>query len=114
MEKEPKRMFKRVNVLGLDFYVDWLDVDGYCVRLISVKDVHGGRSFVYTGLEKDGVLVEDMLLNACGVRKEQPKEEPKEEVKEEKVEAEAPAAQETEQPKENMGAKTTKKRNKRS
>ena len=28
MEKEPKRMFKRVNVLGLDFYVDWLDVDG--------------------------------------------------------------------------------------
>ena len=110
MEKEPKRMFKRVNVLGLDFYVDWLDVDGYCVRLISVKDVHGGRSFVYTGLEKDGVLVEDMLLDACGVKKE----EPKKEVKEEKVEAEAPAAQETEQPKENMGAKTTKKRNKRS
>lgn len=106
MNKEPKRMFKRVNVLGLDFYVDWLDVDNVCVKLISVKDVHGGRSFVYAGLEKDGVLVEDMLLDACGVKKQEVKEE-------ECVKVEAPAAQETEQPKEETNAKTRKKRTKK-
>lgn len=107
MEKEPKRMFKRVNVLGLDFYVDWLDVDNKCVKLIAVKDVHGGRSFVYAGLTKDGVPVEDILLQAVGVTKYV-------EEKKEEVVKEAPAAQETEQPKENLSAKTTKKRNKRS
>ena len=105
MNKEPRRMFKRVNVLGLDFYVDWLDVDDYCVKLISVKDVHGGRSFVYAGLEKDGVPVEDLLLQACGVKKQ--------EVKEECVKVEAPAAQETEQPKEETNAKTRKRRTKK-
>ena len=106
MDKEPKRMFKRVNVLGLDFYVDWLDLDNVCTRLISVKDVHGGRTFVYAGLEKDGVPVEDLLLEAVGVKKQV--------VKKEEVKAEAPAAQETEQPKENLDAQKAKRSNKRS
>lgn len=106
---EPKRMFKRVNVLGLDFYVDWLDNDGYCERIISVKDVHGGRTFVYAELEKNGVSVEDMFLEACGIKKKSAKEE----VKEEKVEV-APAALETEQPKEELNAEEGKKRTKRS
>ena len=110
MDKEPRRMFKRVNVFGLDFYVDWLDVDNVCVKLISVKDVHGGRSFVYADLKKNGVPVEDILLEAVGVKKQS------EEIAQskEEVQAEATAAQETEQPKEEINAKTTKKRNKRS
>lgn len=102
---EPKRMFKRVNVLGLDFYVDWMDKDGYCERIICVKDVHGGRIFVYQGLTKDGMPVEDLLLEACGVKKKEPVEE--------KVEV-APAALETEQPKEELNAEEGKKRTKRS
>lgn len=103
MDTEPKRMFKRVNVLGLDFYVDWLELDGYCIRLISVKDVHGGRNFVYSGLVKDGVLVEDMLLEACGAKKKP---------EEKKVEV-APAALETEQPKEELDVKKGKGRRKK-
>jgi hypothetical protein len=101
---EPKRKFKRVNVLGLDFYVDWLDVDNYCERIIAVKDVHGGRNFVYAGLAKDGVLVEDLLLEACGVKKK-PAIEKKVEV--------APAALETEQPKEELNDKKGKGRRKK-
>ena len=98
---EATRKFKRVNVLGLDFYVDWLDIDNYCERIIAVKDVHGGRNFVYNGLAKDGVPVEDLLLEACGVKKKP--------VVEEKVEV-APAALETEQPKEELNAEEGKKR----
>lgn len=105
MEKQPKRLFKRVNVLGIDFYVDWLDMDGVCERIICVKDVHGGRIFVYQGLTKDGVPVEDLLLEACGVKKKEPVKE--------KVEV-APAALETEQPKEELNAEEGKKRTKRS
>lgn len=102
---ESKRMFKRVNVLGLDFYVDWLDNDGYCERIIAIKDVHGGRSFVYGELKKDGVPVEDLFLEACGIKKKP--------VKEEKVEV-APAALETEQPKEELNDETGKKSTRRS
>ena len=109
MDKQPKRLFKRVNVLGIDFYVDWLDIDGVCERIICVKDVHGGRIFVYQGLTKDGVPVEDLLLEACGVKKKEAKKEPVEE----KVEV-APAALETEQPKEELNAEEGKKRTKRS
>lgn len=109
MEKQPKRLFKRVNVLGIDFYVDWLDMDGVCERIICVKDVHGGRVFVYQGLTKDGVPVEDLLLEACGVKKKEAKKEPVEK----KVEV-APAALETEQPKEEQNDETGKKRTKRS
>ena len=105
MSTEPKRMFKRVNVLGLDFYVDWLDNDGYCERIISVKDVHGGRTFVYAELEKNGVTVEDMFLEACGIKKKSEKEE--------KVEV-APAALETEQPKEELNDEKGKKSTRRS
>lgn len=97
------RKFKAVNVLGLDFYVDWLENDGYFERIIAVKDVHGGRNFVYQDLVKDGVPVSELLLNACGViikEKEQPKQESK---------AEITAAQETEQPKETSSAKKTKR-----
>lgn len=101
---EPKRKFKRVNVLGLDFYVDWLDVDNYCERIIAVKDVHGGRNFVYAGLEKDGVPVENLLLEACGVQKKP--------IEEKKVEV-APAALETEQPKEELDGKKGKGRRKK-
>lgn len=105
MDKQPKRLFKRVNVLGIDFYVDWLDMDGVCERIICVKDVHGGRIFVYQGLTKDGVPVEDLLLEACGVKKKEPAKE--------KVEV-APAALETEQPKEELNDEKGKKRTKRS
>ena len=109
MEKQPKRLFKRVNLLGIDLYVDWLDMDGVCERIISVKDVHGGRIFVYQGLTKEGVPVEDLLLEACGVKKKESKKEPVEE----KVEV-APAALETEQPKEELNDEKGKKRTKRS
>ena len=109
MSNEPKRMVKRVNVLGLDFYVDWLDVDGVCERIISVKDVHGGRTFVYAELKKNGVPVEDLLLEACGVKKKEAKKEPVEE----KVEV-APAALETEQPKEELNDEKGKKSTRRS
>jgi len=102
---EAKRMFKRVNVLGLDFYVDWMDKDGYCERVVSVKDVHGGRTFVYAGLEKDGTPVEELLLEACGIKKKP--------IEEKKVEV-APAALETEQPKEELNAEKGKNRTKRS
>lgn len=121
---EPKRMFKRVNVLGLDFYVDWMDKDGCCERIICVKDVHGGRIFVYQGLTKDGVPVEDLLLEACGVKKKEPEitsEKLKDAIKamnslspEKIIEQVAPAALETEQPKEELNAEEGKKRTKRS
>ena len=101
------RKFKQVNVLGVDFYVDWVEEDGKFDRIIAVKDVHGGRNFVYAGLEKDGTPVEKLLLKAAGVKIEAPVAEKKEEII-----VEAPAAQETEQPKEETSAKKGKKRTK--
>lgn len=101
------RKFKQVNVLGIDFYVDWVEEDGKFDRIIAVKDVHGGRNFVYRGLIKDGKSVEDMLLEAVGIEKPAPVAEKKEEIVEE-----APAAQVTEQPKEETSAKKGKKRSK--
>jgi len=108
------RMFKRTNLLGLDFYVDWVAETG---EFISIKEVHSGRIFVYKGLKNEsGESVEDMFRNAVGAYKPQPvkKEEPKkEEVKEEvKVEV-APAALETEQPKEELNAKKAKTGNRK-
>lgn len=94
------RKFKAVNVLGLDFYVDWLENDGTFEKIIAVKDVHGGRNFVYKGLLKDNIPVETLLLNACGVTLKEKKEE---------IKQEQPAAQETEQPKEKTYAKKTKR-----
>lgn len=105
------RKFKRVNLLGLDFYVDWIEETG---EFIAIKEVHSGKRFVYNGLvNADGVSLEDMFRSACGIAmpvKEEPKIE--EEVKEE-IEEVAPAALETEQPKEEPDEKP-KKRNKRS
>lgn len=92
-----KRNFKRINLLGLDFYVDWLEVDGEFSRIICVKDVHGGRNFVYRDLVCAGEPLEILILRAIGI-----------ELKE------APEALGTEQPKEETNGKKTKVRSKRS
>jgi len=123
------RMFKRINLLGLDFYVDWLKETG---EFISIKEVHSGRIFVYKGLKnEDGKSVEDMFRDAVGNYKPEPqkeekvkekepvKKEKKEEIPEETtVEEEntevAPAALETEQPKEELNGKKTKGRGRKS
>ena len=48
------RMFKRVNLLGLDFYVDWIDETG---EFIAIKEVHSGKRLVFEGLmTKEGSL----------------------------------------------------------
>lgn len=96
------RKFKRINLLGLDFYVDWIAETG---KLISVKEVHSGRIFVYAGLkDENGKSVEDMIRDASGAMLPK-EEEKKEEVEEVKV---APAALETEQPKEETDGKKRK------
>lgn len=106
------RKFKRVNLLGLDFYVDWIEETG---EFIAIKEVHSGRRFMYNGLvNSDGVSLEDMFRKACGIPI--PEKPIIEEIKigtEEKIEEVAPAALETEQPKEESDEKP-KKRNKRS
>jgi len=105
------RMFKRTNLFGLDFYVDWVAETG---EFIAIKEVHSGKIFVYRGLKNEsGESVEDMFRNAVGAYKPQPvKEGPKQEKVEEKVEV-APAALETEQPKEELNAKKTKTGNRK-
>ena len=123
------RMFKRINLLGLDFYVDWIAESG---EFISIKEVHSGRIFVYRGLKnEDGKSVEDMFRDAVGAHKPEPQKEEKvkekEPVIEEKVEEipeetpveeknteVAPAALETEQPKEELDGKKTKGRGRKS
>ena len=99
------RKFKRINLLGLDFYVDWIEETG---QFISIKEVHSGRIFVYKGLiNSEGKSVEGMFREAVGAFL--PVEEKEEEVKEEV----APAALETEQPKEELNDKKTKGRNRK-
>ena len=111
------RKFKRINLLGLDFYVDWIAETG---QFISIKEVHSGKIFVYRGLKNsEGKSIEDMFREAVGaflpVEEEPVKEEKKEEVeiKEEVKEEVAPAALETEQPKEEVDVKKTKGRNRK-
>jgi hypothetical protein len=109
------RMFKRINLLGLDFYVDWIQETG---EFISIKEVHSGRIFVYKGLiGPDGVLVEQMFRDAVGAYKPEPQKEEKiaekKPVAEKKVEV-APAALETEQPKEELNGKKGKGRSRKS
>ena len=95
------RMFKRVNLLGLDFYVDWIDETG---EFIAIKEVHSGKRFVFEGLmSKDGKSVADLFRDACGIKP----------VIAEKKEEVAPAALETEQPKEDLNAKKRKGRNRK-
>ena len=123
------RMFKRINLLGLDFYVDWIQETG---EFISIKEVHSGIIFVYRGLKNEnGVSVEQMFRDAVGAYKPEPQKEEKvkekEPVIEEKVEEipeetpveeknieVAPAALETEQPKEELNGKKTKGRGRKS
>lgn len=116
------RNFKRVNLLGLDFYVDWIAETG---EFISIKEVHSGRRFMFEGLMKDNKSVEDMFREAVGAYK--PVEEVKtptvEQLKtaidamngpvESIVEQLAPAALETEQPKEDLDGKKTKGRHRK-
>lgn len=98
------RKFKRINLLGLDFYVDWLDINGMCERIICVKEVYSGKIFVFKDVVVNGVSFEDMIYNALNIQKY---EEPK------KIVADKPAAQVTEQPKEEASAKKGKGRIKR-
>ena len=94
-------MFKRVNLLGLDFYVDWIDETG---EFIAIKEVHSGKRFVFEGLmTKEGKSVEDLFRDACGIKP----------VIAEKKEEVAPAALETEQPKEDLDGEKRKKRNRK-
>lgn len=93
-----KRLFKKVPLMGLEFYVDWIEESG---EIICIKEVHSGKIFVYKDLVKDGVPVEDLFRGLCGI--------PKVEVKKEEVKEDvAPAALETEQPKEEDNGKKTK------
>lgn len=89
---EQTRKFKRVNVLGLDFYVDWIEETG---EFIAIKEVHSGKRFVYESLIlNDGMTLADKFREAVGIPLKEVKK------KAEKKEAVAPAAQVTEQPKE--------------
>lgn len=101
-----KRNFKKVNLMGLDFYVDWVDATG---DIICIKEVQSGRIFVYRDLVKDGVPVEDLFRDLCGIPRKEVKKEVKVEVKEEA----APAALETEQPKEQVNEQKAKGRNRK-
>ena len=108
------RNFKRINLLGLDFYVDWIGETG---EFIAIKEVHSGRRFVFDGLKtKDGVEVAQLFRDACGIelpKVEKVKEkEPEMVVIEEKIEV-APAALETEQPKEELNGQKGKGRNRK-
>jgi len=88
------RKFKRVNLLGLDFYVDWIDETG---EFIAIKEVHSGKRFVFEGLMgADGRSVTDMFKDVCGIKPV---------IIEEEIVEEAPAALETEQPKETTNEK---------
>ena len=116
------RKFKRINLLGLDFYVDWIDETG---EFLSIKEVHSGKIFVYRGLKNaDGVLVEQLFRDSVGaykpesqkeekVKEKEPEIEEETPVEEEKVEV-APAALETEQPKEELDVKKGKGRSRKS
>ena len=57
-----QRLFKKVSVVGLDFYVDYLD-NG---EIICVKEVHSGRRFVPDDLYYKGEPVMNLFLKAIG------------------------------------------------
>lgn len=78
-----QRLFKRVSVIGLDFYVDYLD-NG---QIICIKEVHSGRRFIPDNLYLGEKPVLEVFKEAIGVDKlEKPAEvvvEPVAEVKKE-------------------------------
>lgn len=55
-----QRLFKKVMVVGLDFYVDYL-ADG---KIICIKEVHSGRRFIPDDLYYKGEPVMNLFLKA--------------------------------------------------
>lgn len=55
-----QRLFKKVMVVGLDFYVDYL-ADG---TIICIKEVHSGRRFIPDDLCYKGEPVMNLFLKA--------------------------------------------------
>jgi hypothetical protein len=80
-----QRLFKKVSVVGLDFYVDYF-ADG---TIICIKEVHSGRRFVPDDLYYKGEPVMNLFLKAIDIPVAEPKatEVKAEEVKEVKPNA---------------------------
>lgn len=55
-----QRLFKKVMVVGLDFYVDYL-ADG---TIICIKEVHSGRRFIPDDLYYKGEPVMNLFMKA--------------------------------------------------
>ena len=55
-----QRLFKKVSVVGLDFYVDYF-ADG---TIICIKEVHSGRRFIPDDLCYKGEPVMNLFLKA--------------------------------------------------
>lgn len=80
-----QRIFKRVSVIGLDFYVDFYDKSG---KIICIKEVHSGKRFIPDNLYLGKEPVLDLFKKAIGfettknvVEEVKPVAEVKEEVK---------------------------------
>ena len=58
-----QRLFKKVMVVGLDFYVDYL-ASG---EIICIKEVHSGRRFIPDDLYYKGEPVINLFLKAIDV-----------------------------------------------
>lgn len=80
-----QRLFKKVMVVGLDFYVDYF-ANG---EIICIKEVHSGRRFVPDDLYYKGEPVMNLFLKAIDIPVAEPKatEVKAEEVKEVKPNA---------------------------
>ena len=80
-----QRIFKRVSVIGLDFYVDFYDKSG---KIICIKEVHSGKRFIPDNLYLGKEPVLDLFRKAIGfgaeesvIEEAKPVAEVKEEVK---------------------------------
>jgi hypothetical protein len=58
-----QRLFKKVSVIGLEFYVDYL-ASG---EIICIKEVHSGRRFLPDDLNYRGEPVTNLFLKAIGM-----------------------------------------------
>lgn len=65
------RKFKRVTVIGLEFYVDYLDDKG---EIVSIKEVHSGKRMICDGILVNGKELENLFRRSIGLE-EKVKEE---------------------------------------
>lgn len=58
------REFKKVSVIGLEFYVDYFGDTG---EIICIKEVHSGRRMICDGIEVNGVSLMDLFKESVGI-----------------------------------------------